>query len=187
VAGGACTGAGIGPLLVDRVIGVTKAYATRVGAGPFPTELFDSTGDQLVEKGGEFGTTTGRRRRCGWIDLVALRRAAQVNGLTELAITKLDVLSGFEHVGVCDAYVIDGEHVRDYPVLASDLYRAAADVELLPGWDEPVAAVRSLDDLPEPARALLRRIEEGVGVPVTFVGTGQDRAAVVELAAAAAR
>jgi adenylosuccinate synthase len=186
VAGGAATGSGIGPTRIERVIGVAKAYCTRVGAGPFPTELFDATGDRLVEQGGEFGTTTGRRRRCGWIDLVALRRAAQVNGLTELAITKLDVLSGFDEVGICDSYSLDGETVRDYPVLASDLYRATADVELLPGWTQDVAAVRSIDDLPEAARALLRRIEEGVGVPVTFVGTGQDRAAVVELAAAAA-
>ena len=181
VAGGAATGSGIGPTRIDRVIGVAKAYCTRVGAGPFPTELFDATGDQLVERGGEFGTTTGRRRRCGWIDLVALRRAVQVNGLTELAITKLDVLSGFEQVGVCDAYEIeDGERTRDFPALAGDLYRATAVVELLDGWSEDVAAVRSWSDLPDAARALLERIESSVGVPVTFVGTGQDRAAVIE-------
>ncbi|MCW2926146.1 MAG: purA [Thermoleophilia bacterium] len=179
VAGGAATGSGIGPTRIERVIGVAKAYCTRVGAGPFPTELFDSLGDQLVEKGGEFGTTTGRRRRCGWIDLVALRRAAQVNGLTELAITKLDVLSGFEHVGLCDSYEIDGETVRDWPLLSADLYRASANVELLEGWTQDVASVRSKDDLPEAARALIRRIEAGVGVPVTYVGTGQDRSAIV--------
>ncbi len=184
VAGGAATGTGIGPTRIDRVIGVAKAYCTRVGAGPFPTELFDDTGDQLVERGGEFGTTTGRRRRCGWIDLVALRRAAQVNGLTELAITKLDVLSGFEHVGVCDAYDLDGDHIREFPMLAGDLYRATAVVELLPGWTEDVASVRSWSELPDAARDLLHRIEESVGVPVTFVGTGQDRAAVIERATA---
>jgi adenylosuccinate synthase len=182
VAGGAATGSGIGPTRIDRVIGVAKAYCTRVGAGPFPTELFDEVGDQLVDRGGEFGTTTGRRRRCGWIDLVALRRAAQVNGLTELAITKLDVLSGFEQVGVCDSYDLDGGAIRDYPVLAGDLYRATANVQLLPGWSQDVASVRSWDELPSEARELLRRIEEAVGVPVTFVGTGQDRAAVIERA-----
>ncbi|MCW2924493.1 MAG: Adenylosuccinate synthetase [Thermoleophilia bacterium] len=183
VAGGACAGSGIGPTRIDRVIGVAKAYATRVGAGPFPTELFDATGDQLVERGGEFGTTTGRRRRCGWIDLVALRRAARVNGLTELAITKLDVLSGFEHVGVCDRYELDGELLEEFPALAADLYRASAEIELLPGWSEDVSAARSLDELPAAARALLDRIEASVGVPVTFIGVGQDRAAVLELAA----
>ncbi len=181
VAGGAATGSGIGPTRIDRVIGVAKAYCTRVGAGPFPTELFDDVGDQLVERGGEFGTTTGRRRRCGWIDLVALRRAVQVNGLTELAITKLDVLSGFERVGVCDAYEVDGEQSRDFPVLSGDLYRATAVIELLAGWTADVASVRSWSDLPDAARALLQRIEDSVGIPVTFVGTGQDRSAIVEL------
>jgi adenylosuccinate synthase len=181
VAGGAATGSGIGPTRIDRVIGVAKAYCTRVGAGPFPTELFDAVGDRLVERGGEFGTTTGRRRRCGWIDLVALRRAAQVNGLTELAITKLDVLSGFEQVGVCDSYDVDGAQVRDWPLLSRDVYRATANVELLPGWSEDIDAVSSVDDLPARARALIERIEQGVGVPVTFVGTGQDRASVVEV------
>jgi adenylosuccinate synthase len=186
VAGGAATGSGIGPTRIDRVVGVAKAYCTRVGAGPFPTELFDATGDQLVERGGEFGTTTGRRRRCGWIDLVALRRAAQVNGLTDLAITKLDVLSGFEQVGICDSYELDGETITDYPLLSGDLYRATANVELLPGWSEPVASVRDIDELPAAARELLRRIEDGVGVPISFVGTGQDRAAIVELGAGVA-
>jgi adenylosuccinate synthase len=181
VAGGAATGSGIGPTRIDRVIGVAKAYCTRVGAGPFPTELFDATGEQLVEQGGEFGTTTGRRRRCGWIDLVALRRSAQVNGLTELAITKLDVLSGFEQVGVCDAYEIDGTPTRDWPLLSKDVYAARAEIELLPGWTRDVDAVRSIDDLPSEARALLDRIESSVGVPVTFIGTGQDRASIVEL------
>jgi adenylosuccinate synthase len=181
VAGGAATGSGIGPTRIDRVIGVAKAYCTRVGAGPFPTELFDATGEQLVEQGGEFGTTTGRRRRCGWIDLVALRRSAQVNGLTELAITKLDVLSGFEQVGVCDAYEIDGTPTRDWPLLSKDVYAARAEIELLQGWTRDVDAVRSIDDLPSEARALLDRIESSVGVPVTFIGTGQDRASIVEL------
>ena len=186
VAGGAATGSGIGPTSIGRVIGVAKAYCTRVGAGPFPTELFDSVGEQLVDRGGEFGTTTGRRRRCGWIDLVALRRAAQVNGLTELAITKLDVLSGFEQVGVCDSYEIDGEQVRDWPLLSREVYDAQAQVELLPGWDDDIDAVSSIDELPVAARALLDRIEASVGVPVTFVGTGQDRASVIERRSAVA-
>jgi adenylosuccinate synthase len=186
VAGGSATGSGIGPTRIGRVIGVAKAYCTRVGAGPFPTELFDSVGDQLVERGGEFGTTTGRRRRCGWIDLVALRRAVQVNGLTELAITKLDVLTGFDSIGVCDSYDVDGETIRDWPLLSRDVYRADANIELLPGWTEDIDAVSSLDDLPAQARALLDRIESAVGVPVTFVGTGQDRASVIEASLAPA-
>ena len=181
VAGGACTGSGIGPGRIDRVIGVAKAYATRVGAGPFPTELFDATGDQLVDRGGEFGTTTGRRRRCGWIDLVALRRAAQVNGLTELAITKLDVLSGFERIGLADTYAVGDDTVTAWPTLTSDVLRATANVEYVDGWEQNVDAVRSLDELPEAAKVLLRRIQDAVGVPVTFVGTGQDRDAVITL------
>ncbi|MCW2973351.1 MAG: Adenylosuccinate synthetase [Thermoleophilia bacterium] len=181
VAGGACTGAGIGPGRIDRVIGVAKAYATRVGAGPFPTELFDHVGDQLVDRGGEFGTTTGRRRRCGWIDLVALRRAAQVNGLTELAITKLDVLTGFEQIGLADTYDVGEATETAWPTLTADVLRATANVEYLPGWTEDIDAARSLDDLPEAAKVLLRRIQDSVGVPVTFVGTGQDREAVITL------
>ena len=182
-AGGACTGTGIGPTRITRVIGVAKAYATRVGAGPFPTELFGGAGDELVERGGEFGTTTGRRRRCGWIDLVALRRAARLNGLTELAITKLDVLSGFETVGLCDGYEIDGERVEEWPALASDLAKVEAIVEHVPGWTQNVDAVNSLDDLPEAARSFLRRIEAAVGVPIRYVGTGQDRASVIDVEA----
>ncbi|MBC7462399.1 MAG: adenylosuccinate synthase [Thermoleophilia bacterium] len=181
VAGGACTGAGIGPGRIDRVIGVAKAYATRVGAGPFPTELFDHVGDQLVDRGGEFGTTTGRRRRCGWIDLVALRRAAQVNGLTELAITKLDVLTGFDQIGLADSYDVGDATETAWPTLTADVVRATANVEYLPGWVEDIDAARSLDDLPEAAKVLLRRIQDSVGVPVTFVGTGQDREAVITL------
>jgi adenylosuccinate synthase len=182
-AGGACTGTGIGPTRIGRVIGVAKAYATRVGAGPFPTELFDANGEALVDKGGEFGTTTGRRRRCGWLDLVALRRAARLNGLTELAVTKLDVLSGFDFVGICDGYEIDGDIVTEWPTLQRDLVRATAVIEELPGWEQNVDAVRSIDDLPEAARAFLRRIETAVGIPISYVGTGQDRASVIELAA----
>jgi len=184
VAGGACTGAGIGPGRIDRVIGVAKAYATRVGAGPFPTELFDHVGDQLVDRGGEFGTTTGRRRRCGWIDLVALRRAAQVNGLTELAITKLDVLTGFEQIGLCDTYDVGDDGVTAWPTLTADVLRATANVEYVDGWSEDIDAARTLDELPEAAKTLLRRIQDSVGVPITFVGTGQDRRAIIALDAA---
>lgn len=180
VAGGACTGTGIGPTRIDRVIGVAKAYATRVGAGPFPTELFDANGDALVEKGGEFGTTTGRRRRCGWIDLVALRRAVRLNGMTELALTKLDVLSGFETVGLCERYELDGEPVDEWPALASDVARVSAVVEHVPGWAQDVDAVRSYEDLPQRARDFVERVERAVGIPVTYVGTGQDRASVIE-------
>ncbi|MEO6867129.1 MAG: adenylosuccinate synthetase, partial [Gaiellales bacterium] len=181
VAGGAAIGSGIGPTRIDRVIGVAKAYATRVGAGPFPTELFDATGDQLVERGGEFGTTTGRRRRCGWIDLVALRRAVQVNGLTELALTKLDVLAGFEQIGICDSYELDGEQITSWPTLTSELLRSRAIIEMLPGWSENIDAARDLDALPAAARAFVTRIEAAAGIPITFIGTGQDRAAMVTL------
>jgi adenylosuccinate synthase len=167
--------------LVRASARVAKAYATRVGAGPFPSELFDHVGDQLVDRGGEFGTTTGRRRRCGWIDLVALRRAAQVNGLTELAITKLDVLTGFERIGLSDSYDVAGETVTAWPTLTADVLRATANLEYVEGWTEDIDAARSLDDLPEAAKTLLRRIQSAVGVPVTFVGTGQDRDAVITL------
>lgn len=182
VASGAAIGSGVGPTRIDRVIGVTKAYCTRVGAGPFPTELFGEEGERLAQRGCEFGTTTGRRRRCGWIDLVALRRSVQVNGLTELAITKLDVLSGFKRIGVCDAWSIEGRIVRDWPLLSSEVLKAQPQFEYLDGWDTDIDEVRELADLPDAARALVARIEQSVGVPVSYIGTGQDRAAIVNLA-----
>ena len=158
-AGGACVGSGIGPRYLDRIIGITKAYTTRVGSGPFPTELTDELGDKLVEIGHEYGTVTGRRRRCGWLDLVMLRKAVRLNSFTELAFTKLDVLDTFDEVKVCTEYDADGR-----PVYA-----------VLPGWLTDLSAVTALDDLPANARALIALVEREVGIPIGIVGTGAER------------
>jgi adenylosuccinate synthase len=174
-AGGACAGTGLGPRHIDRVVGITKAYTTRVGAGPFPTELTDSTGDRLVEVGREFGTVTGRRRRAGWLDLVMLRHAVRLNSLSELALTKLDVLDGFDEVFVCTGYEIDGAPVRDYPDRADLLARVAPVYRRLDGWNEPVGHHREGGDLPPEARALLDLVQREVGIPVRVVGVGAER------------
>ncbi len=174
-AGGACTGLGIPPTAVDRVVGIVKAYSTRVGNGPFPTELTDATGDRLRATGHEFGATTGRPRRCGWLDLVALSYAARLNGFTEIALTKLDVLAGFDEIRVCTAYRIDGRTTERYPADARLLGRAEPVYETLPGFAEPLDAARTLDDLPDAARAYVAWIEARLGVPVTTVGTGPGR------------
>ncbi len=158
-AGGACVGTGIGPRYLTRIVGISKAYSTRVGSGPFPTELTDELGDKLVEIGREFGTVTGRRRRCGWIDCVMLRKAVRLNSLTELALTKLDVLDTFDEVKVCTEYDEKGR-----PVYA-----------VLPGWLTSIASVNTVDALPKNARALVSLIEKEVGVPISIVGTGAER------------
>ena len=158
-AGGACVGTGIGPRYLTRIVGITKAYCTRVGGGPFPTELTDQLGDKLVDIGREFGTVTGRRRRCGWLDLVMLRKAVRINSLTELALTKLDVLDTFDEVKVCTEYEADGR-----PVYA-----------VLPGWLTDISAVTTLDGLPANAKALVALVEKEAGVPVRIVGTGAER------------
>jgi adenylosuccinate synthase len=174
-AGGACAGTGLGPRMIDRIVGITKAYSTRVGAGPFPTELLDSDGDRLVEIGREFGTVTGRRRRPGWIDCVMLRQAVRLNSLTEIALTKLDVLDSFERIKVCTGYRLGGETVANYP----DRMELLADVEPiyeeLPGWMRPVSSAREADELPREAAALVRLVETQVGVPVRVVGVGAER------------
>ncbi len=162
-AGGACVGTGIGPRYLTRIVGITKAYSTRVGSGPFPTELTDELGDKLVEIGREFGTVTGRRRRCGWLDVVMLRKAVRINSLTELALTKLDVLDTFEEVKVCTEYTTDGR-----PVYA-----------VLPGWLTDLSSVTTIDGLPEKAKALIRLVEQEVGIPVRIVGTGAERESYV--------
>ena len=174
-AGGACTGLGIPPTSVDRVVGIVKAYSTRVGNGPFPTELLDATGERLRATGHEFGATTGRPRRCGWLDLVALTYAARLNGFTELALTKLDVLAGFDEIRVCTAYRIDGKTTTRYPADARLLERAEPVYETLPGFAGPLDEARSLIDLPEAARAYVAYIERALGVPVTTIGTGPAR------------
>ena len=174
-AGGACTGAGIGPRHISRVIGVAKAYVTRVGSGPFPTELIDEVGDEIVERGHEFGTNTGRRRRPGWFDAVMLRHAVRVNSLSEVAITKLDVLDQLDTVRICVAYDIDGERTRSLPYHQTDLHKAVPVYEDLPGWRVDLAGVTERRDLPVAAGRYLERIEEQVGVPLTLVGTGPGR------------
>ncbi len=174
-AGGACTGSGIGPKDLDYILGITKAYTTRVGAGPFPTELFDEVGDHLGTKGHEFGATTGRSRRCGWFDGIALRRAAQINSLTGLCITKLDVLDGLEKIKLCTAYHYQGEYLNMPPLGADAIEQCEPVFEELPGWKESTEGVRNLDDLPDNARNYIRRLEEVVGVPVDIISTGPER------------
>jgi adenylosuccinate synthase len=177
VAGGALTGLGFGPRYVSRVIGVAKAYTTRVGAGPFPTELLDEVGDRIRDIGREYGVTTGRPRRCGWLDLVILRYAVRINGLDELALTKLDVLSGLERLKVAVAYERDGERTEYFPIEfgVEELARWEPVYEELPGWAEDITEARSREDLPTAAREYVKRIEEWVGVPITFIGVGPER------------
>jgi adenylosuccinate synthase len=175
VTGYALASAGIGPREVDRVIGITKAYVTRVGAGPFPTEDHGPGGERLGALGHEFGTVTGRKRRCGWFDAVILRYAARVNGLTELFVTKLDVLSGFETLKVCTAYHAEGETFEDVPQHQSLFHAAEPVYEELEGWDEDLTAARSVADLPIAARAYLDRLAELVGVPISVVSVGPGR------------
>ncbi len=181
-AGAACTGTGIGPTRIDRVLGVTKAYVTRVGEGPFPTELADDDGQRMLERGNEFGTTTGRQRRCGWLDLVALRYAARLSGMTGLALTKLDVLSGFERVKLCVAYRDrDGNRLTTFPYHQTVFHGCTPEYEELPGWHEDLSDCRELDDLPPRARAYVERISEAVEVPITLIGTGQGRHQVIDV------
>ena len=178
-AGGATTGSGIGPTTINRIIGVAKAYITRVGTGPFPTELHDETGSRMVELGGEFGTVTGRRRRCGWLDLVALRYAVRVNGLTELAMTKLDILSHFETLRVGVAYNSLGERFDEFPRQQRILYNCAPVYEELPGWNIDISGVRKFSDLPKEAQHYIEYVEEAIGIPVSMIGVGPARDATV--------
>ena len=174
-AGGACVGTGLGPRDIDRIVGITKAYTTRVGAGPFPTELFDDDGDTLVDVGKEYGTVTGRRRRAGWLDCVMLRQAVRLNSLTELALTKLDILDGFETIKICTGYRLDGVLLEHYP----DRSELIADVEpvyeTLPGWGSVLSDKREPGQLPPEAKRFIEIVEEQVGVPVKVVGVGAER------------
>jgi len=174
-AGGACTGSGVGPRNLDYILGITKAYTTRVGAGPFPTELFDAMGEHLAKQGNEFGSTTGRPRRCGWLDAVALRRANQVNSVSGLCITKLDVLDGLDTLRLCVGYTCsDGERGTP-PVGAEALASCAPIYEELPGWKESTVGITAYEQLPENARAYLRKIEALVEVPIDIISTGPER------------
>jgi len=179
VAGGASVGSGLGPRHIDRVVGIAKAYTTRVGMGPFPSELTDALGDALVDIGREYGTVTGRRRRTGWLDTVMLRHATRVNSLTEIALTKLDVLDTFEEVKVCTGYSINGEVVRHYPDRASVLADAVPVYETLPGWKCSTEGITKFADLPESAQKLVAIVERETGIPVNMVGTGPARDAMV--------
>ncbi len=174
-AGGAATGTGVGPREFDYVLGITKAYTTRVGAGPFPTELFDEVGEHLAQRGHEFGSTTGRARRCGWFDAVALKRSNQVNSVSGLCITKLDVLDGLETLRICIGYR-SGDQEFDAPSLSADVLETCEPVyEEISGWQESTVGAKSYDDLPKAAQAYLNRIEEIAGVPVDIISTGPDR------------
>ena len=175
VAGNAAVGSGIGPTAIDRVMGISKAYTTRVGGGPFPTELDDALGERLRKVGDEYGATTGRPRRCGWLDAVVLRYAVRVNGLWGLALTKMDVLSGLDTLKICTGYEIDGQQVSELPGELEELSRVKPVYEELPGWPEKLAGARTLEDLPAAAMRYVRRVEELCGVPVVCVSVGADR------------
>jgi adenylosuccinate synthase len=174
VAGGACTGGGIGPLQVDQVIGVMKAYSTRVGTGPFPTELDDETGGHLLQKGQEFGTTTGRQRRCGWFDAAPLRYAVSVNSVSSIMVNKLDILSGLPSIQLCTGYLVDGRSAR-WPLTLAELERAEPVYSTFPGWEEDLGGLRRMEDLPPAAAAYVDALEELAGVPITLVSVGPER------------
>ncbi len=180
IASGAATGIGIGPTRIDRVLGVTKAYVTRVGEGPFPSEIQGADQQRLRELGGEFGTVTGRERRCGWLDLVALRYAVRVNGITSLALTKLDVLSAFAELPVCVRYALrDGSETPHFPAHQSDFHHARPVWEMLPGWEEPLDEAETRGDLPEAARRYVEFVEQELEAPVELVGVGASRERVL--------
>ncbi|MCF6096289.1 adenylosuccinate synthase [Thermovorax subterraneus] len=175
IAGGVCIGAGIGPTMIDKVIGVVKAYTTRVGKGPFPSELLDPTGDYIRERGFEYGTTTGRPRRCGWLDVVMLKYAIRVNGITHLAITKLDTLGGLEKVKICTAYEYNGKLIEDFPASLEVLAKCRPVYEELPGWEKNVSEAAEYDRLPGNLRRYVEKVKELVGVDICFVSVGPGR------------
>ncbi|HHH83961.1 MAG TPA: adenylosuccinate synthase, partial [Thermoplasmatales archaeon] len=174
VAGGASIGTGVGPKRFDKVVGVLKAYTTRVGEGPMPTELKDAVGDHLVEKGKEYGTTTGRKRRCGWLDLVAARYACRINYVDEIAITKLDVLDGLKKVKLCKIYECDGEEIDNFPSSLPILSRCKPVYEEMDGW-EKTEGIKNYDELPEQAKDYLNAISEWLDVPINIISTGPSR------------
>jgi adenylosuccinate synthase len=180
-AGGACTGSGIPPTRVDRVIAVVKAYATRVGAGPFPTELHDADGEQLRTEGAEYGTTTGRPRRCGWYDAVVARYAARINGVTDFVLTKLDVLTGWERIPVCVAYDVEGARHDEMPMTQTDFHHAKPVYEFFDGWDEDISSARSISDLPKQAQEYVTALEEMSGAPISAIGVGPGRDQTVQV------
>ncbi len=178
-AGGAVVGSGIGPRAIDEVVGVAKAYISRVGTGPFPTELHDEVGHRMIELGGEYGTVTGRRRRCGWLDMLALRYAVRINSISRLFLTKLDILSAFETIKVATAYTSDGDVYEEFPDQQSVLYHCSARYEELDGWQEDITGIREYRDLPKEARAYIEYIQESAGVPVGWVSVGPERSQLI--------
>ena len=179
ISGGAAVGSGLGPRHIDRIVGITKAYTTRVGMGPFPSELTDALGEALVDIGREYGTVTGRRRRTGWLDTVMLRHATRVNSLTEIALTKLDVLDTFDEVKVCTGYSMNGTVMRNYPDRPDMLAHAVPVYETLPGWKSSTEGITKFADLPQSAQQLVKIVERETGIPVSMVGTGPSRDAMV--------
>jgi adenylosuccinate synthase len=179
--GGACTGSGVGPTKITRVIGILKAYTTRVGSGPFPTELFDQDGERLRTVGHEYGVTTGRDRRCGWFDAVIARYATRVNGLTDFFLTKLDILTGWERIPVCVAYEIDGRRVEELPYSQTDFHHAKPVYEYLPGWSDDITEAKTFDDLPKNAQDYVKALEEMSGAPVSAIGVGPGRTETIEI------
>jgi adenylosuccinate synthase len=179
IAGGATIGSGIGPTKIDSVIGILKAYTTRVGAGPFPTELFDQWGEFLREKGFEFGTTTGRERRCGWFDAPVAKFATRINGLTDIFLTKLDVLTGIKEIPVCVAYDVDGVRMEEIPVSQSDFHHAKPIYEIFPGWDEDITTAKKFEELPKNAQDYVLALEKLSGTRVSAIGVGPDRNATI--------
>jgi adenylosuccinate synthase len=180
-AGGASTGSGIGPTKISRVIGIVKAYTTRVGSGPFPTELFDEDGEKLRSIGGEVGVTTGRARRCGWYDAPIARYAVRINGLTDFFLTKLDVLTGWEKIPVCVAYEIDGRRVEELPASQSDFHHAKPIYQYLPGWSEDISKARKLSDLPVNAQGYIKFLEKISGAPISAIGVGPGRDETIQI------
>jgi adenylosuccinate synthase len=180
-AGGACTGSGIPPTRIDRVVAIVKAYTTRVGSGPFPTELLDADGERLRAQGAEFGTTTGRPRRCGWYDAVIARYSARINGVTDFVLTKLDVLTGFEKIPVCVGYRVGGKTYDEMPMTQTEFHHAQPVYEELPGWDEDISGARSVEDLPKNARRYIEAVESMTSAPISVVGVGADREASIVL------
>jgi adenylosuccinate synthase len=180
-AGGACAGSGIGPTKITGVVGILKAYTTRVGSGPFPTELLDEDGEKLRVIGGERGVTTGRPRRCGWFDAPIARYATRINGLTDIFLTKLDVLTGWEKIPVCVAYDIDGKRSDELPMTQTEFHHAKPVYEYLPGWQEDISGAKTLEDLPANARSYVKYLEEISGTRVSAVGVGQDRNATISV------
>ncbi|HET6818173.1 MAG TPA: adenylosuccinate synthase [Mycobacteriales bacterium] len=178
-AGGACTGSGIPPTRIDRVVAIAKAYTTRVGSGPFPTELLDADGERLRHQGAEFGTTTGRPRRCGWYDAVIARYSARINGVTDFVLTKLDVLTGFEKIPVCVGYRIGDRTYDEMPMTQTEFHHAEPVYEELPGWDEDISGARSIEDLPKNARRYVEAVESMTSVPISVIGVGAERDASI--------